>query len=140
MTAVWLPGGVYTEFLVTSEQAEGRFCVFRDHPPVGWRMPPHLHSGETETIHVLEGEFGFELDGVAAAYGPGDTLHVPAGVMHSGEVVGERPGRRLIIFSPGGMDGLFQRIGTGRAEESIDLAQALALARDHGWRFAGDSG
>ena len=140
MTAVWLPGRVYTEFLVTAAETAGAFSMFRDHPPAGWVMPPHRHLDESETIHVLDGEFRFELDGKEAAYGAGDTLHVPAGVVHSGVVAGEQPGRRLIVFSPGGMEDLFARIGTERAEDRIDLAEALALARRYGWRFADDSG
>lgn len=135
MDGVWLPGGVYTEFLVSGDQTDDAFTLLRDHPPAGWRMPLHRHLGESETIHVVRGVFEFAVDGSPRTYGPGDTVHIPARAPHSGALLADAPGERLLVFSPGGMDRLFERIGVAGPADPIDPARALALAREHGWRF-----
>ena len=60
---------------------------------------------------------------------PGETIHVPAGTVHSGGTLGDVPVERLIVFAPGGMDEFFERLAETPPEAAYDLAVA------HGWRF-----
>ena len=86
---------------------------------------------------MIEGEFEMTVDGASERLGPGQTLHIPAGVVHSGGTVGDAPGRRLLVFSPAGMEEFFREAGAASAEEEVDGRVALASALRHGWRFVG---
>ena len=132
---VWMPGGVRTEIQLAGEDTGGAFCLLVDEPPAGWSLPAHIHTDAAETIHVVEGEFEMTVDGTTALMGPGQTLHIPAGVVHSGGNVGKGTGRRLLLFSPAGMEGFFREAGTRSPDDPIDRRVALDAATRHGWRF-----
>jgi quercetin dioxygenase-like cupin family protein len=132
---VWMPGGVRTEIHLTGAQTEGAFCLLADEPPPGWSLPPHRHRAEAETIHIVAGTFTMEVDGVVSTCGPGDTVHVPAGVRHSGANVGGEPGRRILVFSPAGMEGFFLQAGAAAAADARGGRETLGLALRFGWEF-----
>ena len=132
---MWMPGGVRTEIHLGSEDTEGAFCLLVDEPPVGWSLPPHRHSSEAETIHILEGEFVVEIDEEATRLGPGETVRVRTGAVHSSANVGLSPGRRVVLFSPAGMERFFLETGVPKADSEIDLRAAFASAVRHGWEF-----
>ncbi len=132
---VWMPGGVRTEIHLGAEGTGGAFCLLVDEPPAGWSLPAHLHRDEAETIHILEGEFVIELDGESLRLSAGQTVHVPRGVVHSSANVGERAGRRVVLFSPAGMERFFEEAGVATADSEIDLSAALVSAVKHGWEF-----
>src|SRR5947209_16877672 len=104
---VWMPGGVRTEVHLVGDDTDGAFCLLVDDPPVGWSLPRHLHRGAGETIHIIEGEFEMEVEGETSALVAGQTMHIPTGVVHAGGNVGERRGRRVVMFSPAGMERFF---------------------------------
>lgn len=132
---VWMPGGVRTEIHLGAEDTGGTFCLFLDEPPPGWSLPAHLHRGVAETMFVLEGEFEVEISGQLARLGPGQSVHVPADVVHSGGNVGNTLARRLLIFSPGGMERFFLEAGASSPDIEIDPRAALGTATRHGWEF-----
>lgn len=134
---VWMPGGVRTEVHVTGEQSGGALTVVIDHPPEGWLLPPHLHRHESETIHVIAGHFELEVEGVRRMLGPGDTLFIPAGAVHSGRLLGG-VGHRLVTFTPGGIDRFFLEVGTHHAGSSVDAGRVLHAAAHYGWEFPGE--
>ena len=134
---VWMPGGVKTEVHLSAEETGGAFCLLVDHPPAGWRLPAHLHRDEAETIHVVDGEFEMDIDGDRCRLMPGQSVHVPRGVVHSGGNVGRQRGRRVVLFSPAGMERFFLEAGAPGPEEKPDLRAALASAQRHGWQFVG---
>jgi len=135
---VWMPGGVRTEIHLTDEETAGAFCLLVDHPPAGWALPAHRHRNEAETIHILEGSFEIEVDGVRSRIDAGQTIHVPCGAIHSGANVGTGTGRRIVIFSPAGMERFFLEAGAAEPDR-VDLAVALDSAISHGWEFISDS-
>lgn len=132
-----MPGGTRTEIHLTGADTGGSFCLLVDHPPPGWSLPPHIHTDAAETIHVVEGEFAMTIDGVTEQFGPGRTVHIPAGVVHAGANVGPGPGRRLLTFSPAGMEEFFLEAGTASPDAEVDQAAALDSALRHGWQFVG---
>jgi quercetin dioxygenase-like cupin family protein len=132
---VWMPGGIRTEIRLTGADTGGAFCLLLDEPPAGWSLPPHIHEGAAETIHVLAGEFETAVAGVTERTGSGETVHIPAGIVHSGGNVGDETGRRLLIFSPAGMEEFFREAGTASPEAEVDRGAALESALRHGWRF-----
>lgn len=132
---VFMPGGVRTEIHLTGVDTGGFFCLLVDEPPAGWRLPAHLHAEAAETIHIVAGEFEMTIDGEVERLGPGETVHIPPGVVHSGANVGEGTGRRLLTFSPAGMEDFFWEAGTLHPDDEVDDAAALDAARRHGWEF-----
>jgi quercetin dioxygenase-like cupin family protein len=57
-------------------------------------MPEHCHAAQWEI--PLEGTAEVTIGGKAKAFGPGQPIYVPAGVLHSGKVKG--PYTAVIIF------------------------------------------
>lgn len=138
MRVVWMPGGVRTEIHLGGEDTGGAFCLLVDEPPPGWSLPPHRHGAEDETIHVASGEFEMEVGGESIRLAAGETIHIPRGVVHSGANVGAETGRRVVMFSPAGMERFFAEAAAG-SPEGVDLAAAAELAARHGWEFVGES-
>jgi quercetin dioxygenase-like cupin family protein len=132
---VWMPGGVRTEIHLGNNDTGGAFCLLVDEPPAGWSLPPHLHRGVTETIHIVDGEFDMVLEGKRSRLGPGVTLHIPADAVHSGGNVGATSGRRIVLFNPAGMERFFLEAGGPTPDREVDPVEALASARRHGWEF-----
>lgn len=137
VSEVWMPGGVRTEIHLTAEDTDGAFCLLVDHPPPDWSLPAHRHRNEAETIHILQGEFQMEVDGETSHLSAGQSIHIPRGVIHSGGNVGSQQGRRLVLFSPAGMERFFTEAGAATADARFDSASALACAINHGWEFTG---
>jgi mannose-6-phosphate isomerase-like protein (cupin superfamily) len=129
MEALTLPGGFEVELHLDGTATGGALCLLVDHPPPGWSLPPHRHRDEAETIHVIAGTFDLTVEGERRILRPGETAHVPRGALHGGGNVGSTPGRRLVIFSPAGMEEFF------REAAGADQDAALAAALRHGWQF-----
>jgi quercetin dioxygenase-like cupin family protein len=131
-----MPGRLKVELRLGSEQTGGAFCLLVDYPLPGWRLPPHRHQHEAETIHVLEGDFEMDVAGERVRLGPGDTVHIPQGVVHSGGNSGDHAGRRVVLFTPGGIEGFFLAAGAESPDEMRDTDEMFAVANAHGWQFA----
>jgi quercetin dioxygenase-like cupin family protein len=134
---VWMPGGVRTEIHLAGDDTGGAFCLLVDHPPPGWSLSAHIHKDAAETIHVIEGEFEMTIGGASERLGPGETVHIPAGVVHSGANVSPATGRRLLTFAPAGMEEFFREAGAPSPYATVDQAAVLDAAIRHGWRFSG---
>jgi quercetin dioxygenase-like cupin family protein len=132
---VWLPGDLRVEVLLGAADTGGQLTLAADFPPPGWRLPPHAHANEAETIHIVAGRFAITVDGDERELGPGEAVHVPRGVVHSARAVGDAPGHRLVMFTPGGMDAFFLEAGAADPAAEPDLAHLVAIAKAHGWSF-----
>jgi quercetin dioxygenase-like cupin family protein len=132
MRVVWMPGGVRTAIHLTGEDTDGAFCMLVDLPPEGWGLPPHRHLNEAETIHIVEGEFEMEVDGRPLRLAAGESVHIPRGVVHAGRGAG----RRLVLFSPAGMERFFLEVGGDSPDAVSDLDVVLDSAGRYGWEFA----
>ncbi len=126
-----MPGAVRTEIQLSGAETGGAFCLLIDETPAGWSLPPHRHRHESETIHVLNGRFEVELAGARHEVGAGQSIHIPAGTVHSGG----GSGRRVVIFSPAGLEEFFRQVGKASPGEPHELREALELAAKHGWEF-----
>jgi quercetin dioxygenase-like cupin family protein len=132
---VWMPGGVRTEIHLDRHDTGGAFCLLVDQPPAGWSLPPHLHRGVAETIHIVEGEFEMGIGDQRSVLAAGETVHVPPDTVHSGGNLGPTTGRRVVIFSPAGMEQFFLEAGAGAPDHELDARTALESALRHGWEF-----
>ena len=77
-------------------------------------LVPEVDPGlEIPLVCVFLNEYYPPLPSAArcAQLGAGDTAHVPVGCVHSGGNVGREMGRRVVIFSPAGVEGFFLEVG-----------------------------
>src|SRR3954465_14819713 len=133
-SVVWMPGGVRTEIHLRGEDTAGAFCLLRDELPPGWELPPPRPRDQAETMHVVSGSMGVMVDGEEKLVRAGETAHVPRGVVHSTGNASEEPLRRVVLFSPAGMEGFFLE-GGAEAPDGVDARAALDAAMRHGWEF-----
>jgi hypothetical protein len=86
-------------------------------------------------IHILQGEFEMTIGDRRSRLVAGQTAHIPPDVIHAGGNVGALPGRRIVIFSPAGMENFFLEVGAPSEDIDVKPAVALASATRHGWEF-----
>ncbi len=132
---VWMPGGLRLEIHLGGEETAGAFCLMFDDPPANWALPEHRHRAEAETIHVLDGEFEVTMEARTSRLGAGETLHVPAGYVHSTRNVGPRRGRRMVVYSPAGIEQFFLEAGAVTADADVNLGALVDAATRYGWEF-----
>ena len=60
-------------------------------------VPEHQHLHE-QIMHVVEGDFEFTLDGETKICKPGDIVHIPSNLPHSGKAI--TPCKLMDVFSP----------------------------------------
>lgn len=130
-----MPGGLRLEIHLGGEETGGAFCLLFDDPPSNWSLPEHRHRSESETIHILDGEFEVTMDARVARLKPGQTLHVPAGTVHATRNVGTRRGRRMLIYSPAGIERFFLEAGAVTADAGVNLGALVDAATRYGWEF-----
>ena len=95
-------GLFYKEVLSKEEWAARSLRVWKmlvDKIEPGGAVLPHFHD-VAEIIHFLEEEVSILLGEQRAICHPGDTIIVPAGVVHSVANKGARDSRQVSIFLP----------------------------------------
>ncbi len=111
-------GPITVTFLVDAEASDGAVTVARCDVAGGAGIPlAHSHDGFEETIYGLRGTTTYALDGDQVEVGPGDTICIRRGVVHS-FMAGEDDVSFLFIATPGVFGPQYFR----------DLADVLATA------------
>src|SRR5258708_14541818 len=80
-SSVWYRGQLVT-FLTIGEDTEGRFALLRVHGSQGGGQEWHYHTGEDETIYVLNGELIVYAGGEELHACPRDSVTIPRGLEH----------------------------------------------------------
>jgi quercetin dioxygenase-like cupin family protein len=109
--SLWVLDELLT-YKVPSHQTGGAYSLFEATSHPGSGPPPHIHHREDESFYVLEGEYEFLIDGHTKKAGTGSLLCVPKGVLHAHRIVGDGPGKMLLIQTPGGLyEHFFEKAG-----------------------------
>jgi len=102
-----------------------------------------VHSREDEVEYVLDGQIRFRVGDDEFLAGPGSWVWQPRGVPHSFRVESESA-RALMIFTPGGIECMFEQGGApaGASSEPPQPPQpdpdtAAALAAEFGFEVVG---
>ena len=92
MITGWNPDidGVLSEANMRKKLEAMGYTVHRYIYPPGTYFPDHSHAVD-KIDGVLSGRFKMTMQGHELVLGPGDCLHVPRGVVHSAEVIGNEP-------------------------------------------------
>jgi quercetin dioxygenase-like cupin family protein len=128
------PLGGTVRFVVRGSDSGGALTALEVANPVGEGPPLHVHAAEDETIHLLDGEIRWRLGDDLQSAGPGAYVFIPRGLPHCFQVIGERPARMLITFSPSGMEDFFERLST---MTEFDPAEFRAAAEENGMQVVG---
>jgi uncharacterized cupin superfamily protein len=101
--------------------------AFETHDPPGTFVPPHIHPGQDEFIHVIEGQLEVELDGQRRQAPAGSLVKMPRGVPHAYYNNSEQPTRCLFWVSPAGqLKELFDQL-----HEMQDVEEVVRVSADH---------
>ena len=121
-------GGLLT-FKVRGAQTDGSLTAFENTIAPGEGPPLHRHAAEDESWYVLEGDLRFRFEAETRHAPAGSFVFVPRGTPHCFQNVGERPARILVLFTPAGMEGFFDRhAGLPAGPVDPDLYRGIARA------------
>ena len=109
----------------------------------GYGPPLHVHSREDEAVYVIEGQIRFRVGDEEFVAGPGTWVWQPRDVPQAFKVESERA-RALCIFTPGGIERMFQEGGVPAqagteppSQDEYDVEAATALAQRYGFEVIG---
>ena len=111
--------------------------VFESEVPAGEGPPIHIHHDADEIIHVIDGRLEFFLEGEMIPRRPGDTVVVPRGAAHSFRVTGGRPGRLIVMMTPGGFEGFFLEVAERDLRIPEHMDAICEMASRYGLEFTG---
>jgi quercetin dioxygenase-like cupin family protein len=101
---------------LSSEDTGGALLIIEHTSRVHGGPARHLHHGQEEWFHALEGEFVVEVGDQRFHLSPGDSVLAPREVPHVWAHVAGHSGRLLIAFVPAGkMEGFFAEVGRTNA-------------------------
>lgn len=123
---LWIAGDTLW-IKATAADTGGAFTLIEVLAAPGGGPPPHIHANEDETFYVLDGAFDLLVGDRVVRAMPGAHAFVPRGTVHRFTCVGDRPGRLLIVFTPGGLEGFFREAGTPAIDDGppppVDAAE-----------------
>ena len=118
--ATRMPGAQLVTRKVGSDQTGGAYSLFEVTVGAGGGEGPHVQHREDECFYVLEGRFGFAVEGEQIEAGPGSLVYVPKGVLHAFKNAGETTGRMLVSQTPGGAyERFIEEVGPPEAGEGV---------------------
>lgn len=135
-------GGDRVRILIDAAATGGALGMIEAEIAPGSGPPPHVHSREDETLHVLEGALVFMVDGERHLVRAGETTFAPRGIPHSVRNDGRAAARVLVTLTPGGFERFFIETGTPAEPGSPitpatpdALARLVGIAPRYGLRF-----
>jgi quercetin dioxygenase-like cupin family protein len=107
--AYWGPGSRMT-FLLTGKETSDAFFLSEISVPPGGGPPPHLHSREDESFHILEGTLTVQVGGDTITATAGDLAFLPRGIVHSFKNNGDVTAKALVLITPAGLENYFAEV------------------------------
>jgi mannose-6-phosphate isomerase-like protein (cupin superfamily) len=111
--------GIVMKRLLSGEETAGQFCLFENRSGGNTRTPIHIHAGDDETVHILEGELTAVLDGQPHRLTAGDSMFLPRGIPHQLVNMSGSPNRYLLIGTPALFDRFVEEAGRERQPDEI---------------------
>ena len=126
---IWIVGDTLW-LKATSAETGGAYTVIENISLPGSGPPPHSHENHDESMYVIDGEFEILIDAKKIRAAPGAFAFVPRGTVHRFRCIGDRPGKILVVFTPGGIEGFFREAGlTATNNGSAPSVDAAEIAR-----------
>jgi quercetin dioxygenase-like cupin family protein len=118
------PVGGHVTFKARGAETGGTMTVLETVVSPGDGPPLHVHKADDEAIYILEGEIDFRVGDEVHENRPGSFVFVPRGTPHTFQNVGSDDARMLLIFTPAGIERLFE----GAAAAGVTSAEEEAWA------------
>lgn len=119
-------------YLLTGAQTAGRLAIVEIADVAGSGVPPHVHTREDETFHVVEGELEFTVGDQRFVVGPGAVVYGARGVAHGFRTL--TPARINVVITPAGIENLLHEYA-GLESAGSDTTAAAVIAARYGVRF-----
>jgi mannose-6-phosphate isomerase-like protein (cupin superfamily) len=140
---IWIVGDTMT-LKATADSTGGSLVLLENLTAPGGGPPPHVHTREDEFFFVLDGSFEIRIADEVHALGPGAFAYVPRGTVHNFRNTADTPGRILVGFTPGGMEGFFRESGRPATDDrpappvdEHEIARTMAAAERYGMEAVG---
>jgi mannose-6-phosphate isomerase-like protein (cupin superfamily) len=104
-------GGDLYRFIATREHTQGRFTIYETVTPPGHGAMTHIHSKETESFLILEGQLVVQSNDVAYDLAPGDFITFPKGCSYSFRNEASESVRFVTFLNPGGLEDFLEIVG-----------------------------
>jgi quercetin dioxygenase-like cupin family protein len=121
---------------VTGEDSGGTLSLLEAEEPPGFGPPLHIHHDAAEVFYVLAGEYRIFVNGEEWVCPEGSFVYIPAGVVH-GFRVGDKPSRKLNIYSPAAMVGYFDELSAALAQGNDDPDRVTNIAAKYSMEVVG---
>jgi len=132
-----IPLGNFAMSLKADDAATGgAFTLLEAAEPPNFGPPLHIHRNCAEAFYVLEGEYRIFVAGREFACPAGSFIYIPNGVEH-GFRVGDRPSRKLNLYTPAAMVGYFDELSGALAQGNDTASNLDAIALRHGMEVTG---
>ena len=136
---IWITGDT-VKIKATAAETGGAYTMIEAIASPGNGPPPHLHKNEDETLYVLDGDFEIlNGDEHLMSAKPGALAFVPRRTVHRFRCIGDRTGRVLLVYTPGGIEGFFResgrlavRDGPAPPLDSAEIARTEIAGRRYG--------
>jgi quercetin dioxygenase-like cupin family protein len=131
--------------LVSHADGENGISLIESHAAHGDSPPLHVHDGEDEAFHVLEGVLRLRVGGEELRIGAGDAALAPRGVPHTYRVESEEA-RWLVATGVGDFERFVRELSRPAERDGLppqtpptpEQAERLhAVAASHGIRLVG---
>ncbi|MFO1036509.1 MAG: cupin domain-containing protein [Geminicoccaceae bacterium] len=104
MTETIAMGGLTLRFLRSKDDTKDSLDLFEMDVQPNARMPvPHYHESWDETVYGLVGTTTWRIDGKDVDVRPGDTVHIPRGIVHGFRNDTQALATCLCILTPGAL-------------------------------------
>ena len=120
------PVGGHVVFKARGSETGGTMTVLETVVTPGDGPPLHVHVRADEAVYVLEGEVDFRVGDDVSHNRPGSFVFIPRGIPHAFENVGGEEARMLLVFTPSGIERLFELAAASGATSAHDDAWADA--------------
>jgi len=94
--------------ILSGADTNGTFFLSEVCDVPGGGVPPHMHTKEDETFHILEGEVEFLMNGETLVSKPGTVVFAPRGSVHAFKPL--TPIRMMVYISPAGLEKMFAEL------------------------------
>lgn len=118
----------------------GKYDLIEAYFPPGTQTPLHRHTGYSEHLYVLEGEFTVWAGENKAVLSAGESFLIPVGTPHVAAVLNDKPARMLVVAAPSGLARLIAAAGTLSNEQTPDIELAQRITTEIGDEVLGPSG
>ncbi len=111
-------GNFVMSLKASGAETGGAFALLEATEPANFGPPLHIHTNAAEAFYVLEGEYIIFIEGREHMCSAGSFVYIPSGVRH-GFRVGDRPSRKLNLYTPAAMVGYFDELSAQRDRPTV---------------------